>query len=152
MLQRTRDVISEPVTLDYFERRQRDGWKLAAVEWVKHTDLEEVVAEAGGQSTAALSPEEEIPYGYRIGDDCVHLAEHPLEIEAMTVMLEKVVEGWRPGQIADELNLRGYRTRKFGRWTAGAVFELLPRLIELSPRLLKRPDWPARRAKLEVIG
>jgi hypothetical protein len=140
--QRTRDLITEPLTLDYFQRKAKDGWALVAVEWAR---------EAETAIPAALSPAsetEEIPYGYHIADDCTHLVQNPLEIEVVLVILEKVVSEWRAPQIAEELNLRGYRTRVGTSWTASAVFDLLPRLIEMGPKLLKRSDWPERRQKL----
>ena len=94
---------------------------------------------------------EEIPYGQRVADDCKHLTDNPSEMEIVLSIYEKVVAGWRPTDIASELNVRGYRTRGGSLWTATMVFDLLPRLIQLSPKLQSRPDWPSLRAKIEVI-
>lgn len=147
MAQRIRDIISAPVTLDYFQSRRGEGWTLAAVEWVR--DMDE---SSERNAVPEVSGSEEIPYGYRVASDCSHLMEEPGEMEAVAIIFEKVVSGWRAPQIAQELNARSYRTRENRPWTAATVFDLLPRLIELSPRLLKRPEWPAKRKTLQVIA
>ena len=143
---RVREVVSEPLTLDYFQERMARGWKLAAVEWQTSAALRSVDFRSQEQVF------EQVPYGLRIADDCNHLIEDPTEVEALISIYEKVVEGKRPAQIAAELNQAGFRTRGNGLWTPGAVFDLLPRLIEAGPKLLRRPDWPERRSKLEVIA
>ena len=149
MLTRIRDLVSEPLTLDYFQQRQRDGWILAAVEWVKESTGEH---ESGRPASAGHPGLEDLPYGYRIADDCAHLTRDEREMEAIEIIFEKVVAGWRPTEVAEELNSRGFRTRQKKLWTPGTVFELLPRLIELSPKLLKRPEWPMKRKGLEIIA
>jgi len=148
MLTRIRDLVSEPLTLDYFQQRQRDGWILAAVEWVKESTGEH----ESGRPAAGHPGLEELPFGYRIADDCAHLIRDEQEMEAIEIIFEKVIAGWRPTEIAEELNSRGFRTRQKKLWTPGTVFELLPRLIELSPKLLKRPEWPMKRKSLEIIA
>lgn len=145
MTERIRDVISQQLTLQYFHQRIAAGWAVAAVEWVKHS----AAAEEGSPESPAL---EEVPYGQRIAKDCGHLTEDPYEMGVLILIYEKVVAGWRPAQIAANLNIQGLRARGSCQWTPAAVFDLLPRLIELSPKLQSRPDWPARRAKLEVIA
>lgn len=139
-----REVVSEPLTLDYFHERIAKGWTVAAVEWRK-------LPVEGEQPVAPDTGWQDIPYGQRIAPDCGHLVEDRLETDVLLSIYEKVVAGWRPTAIATELNTRGYRTRHGSHWTPGAVFDLLPRLIELSPRLQQRPDWPSRRAKLAII-
>ena len=143
MTERTRDLITQPLTLDYFNQKSSQGWRLVAIEWAREMD--------GPQVGAPASTEiEEIPYGYRISEDCLHLVANPVEIEALLLILEKVVSEWRAPRIAQELNLQGYRTRSGAPWTASAVFDLLPRLIEMGPKLLKRSDWPGRRQALNL--
>ena len=142
--ERCRDLITQPLTLDYFQKRAGEGWTLLAVEWTR-------------QGEPALTPElvlepEEIPYGYRVSEDCLHLIQDPMEVDVLLLILEKVVVEWQVPRIADELNLRGYRTRRGGPWAPSAVFHLLPRLIEMGPRLLKRTDWPARRRGLPAAS
>ncbi|HEX4772696.1 MAG TPA: recombinase family protein [Bryobacteraceae bacterium] len=144
MPQHIRDLISMPLTLEYFNRRTADGWVMQAVEWTKSTEAKEPASSEEGQ--------QEVPYGMRVAKDCGHLVEDEYETSILLLIYEQVVAGRRPVQIAADLNERGYRTRRAAPWTPGAVFDLLPRLIEASPRLQKRPDWPSRRAKLEIIA
>ncbi len=145
MSNRIRDIISGPLTPDYFQQRTAKGWVVTAVEWRKP-------AAKDGESSTPASSLQEVPYGQRIAPDCGHLVEDEHEMDLLLLVYEKTVSGWRPVELAAELNNRGYRTRQDSPWTAGAVFDLLPRLIELSPSLQARPDWPARRAKLAVIA
>jgi hypothetical protein len=143
MSHRVRDLISAPLTLEYFNQRTADGWTVLAVEWTKP-------GEAVGDPSLREEGLQEVPYGQQVAQDCGHLVEDDHEMTILLLIYEQVVAGRRPTLIAADLNERGYRTRRAAAWTPGAVFELLPRLIELSPRLQKRPDWPSRRAKLEI--
>jgi hypothetical protein len=45
---------------------------------------------------------------------------------------------------AEEMNRQGFRMRDGLPWTAVAVFDLLPRLIESGPRMFTSPAWIAR--------
>jgi hypothetical protein len=146
MPQLVRDVISTPLTLEYFNRRTADGWVVQAVEWAKPGEGVEHYAAAADEGM------QEVPYGLRVAKDCGHLIQDEYEASVLLFIYEQVVAGRRPVQIATDLNERGYRTRRDMPWTPGTVFELLPRLIESSPKLQKRPDWPMRRAKLEIIA
>ena len=47
--------------------------------------------------------------------------------------------------IAEELNQRGYRTREGMKWTAVSVFQMLPRLIEVGPKIFSTREWQERR-------
>lgn len=144
MTDRIREVVSEPPAAAYVAERAAAGWVMSAVEWTR------VGAEAERSSNSAAM--EEVPYGQRVAPDCGHLIEDLLETDVLLFIYERVVSGWRPPQIANALNSRGYRTRSESPWTPAAVFDLIPRLIELSPKLQKREDWPVRRSKLEVIA
>lgn len=142
MPNRLRDLMTEPLTMDYVKRRMDDGWVVSAVEWVKSAESQ----------TGADHLIDDVPYGQRVSPDCTHLTEDPSEMEVLFLIYEKVVAGWRPANIAADLNTRGRRTRRSAPWTPNAVFDLMPRLIELSPRLQLRPDWPSRRARLEIVS
>jgi len=50
--------------------------------------------------------------------------------------------------VADELNRRGLRQRDGQTWTPGALFNLLPRMIEVGPRLFVSEEWTQRRQRL----
>lgn len=141
MTQRSRDVIAGQLTLDYFMQRSAEGWRLAAVEWVREV---EDSAETAAPVEVSFRPEE-IPYGLRIAEDGMNLERNPLELMVMLLMLEEIVKEKRITEIAADLNTRGFRARNGAAWSASAVFELLPRLIEMGPALLKSPEWRERR-------
>lgn len=144
MPNRFRDVITTPLTVDYFHQHFAQGWVITAVEWARPAEADAPVE----------APEErtEAPFGQRISEDCSQLVEHPREMEVLSFIYEGVIAGVRPGRIADELNGKTYRTRRGAPWTATDVFQLMPRIIEVSPRLQRRPDWPSQRAQLQVIA
>jgi hypothetical protein len=46
------------------------------------------------------------------------------------------------------LNQRGLQTRLKSTWTPGSVFDMLPRLIEVGPRVFSSEEWVMRRGRL----
>jgi len=46
------------------------------------------------------------------------------------------------------LNETGYRTRGGKPWTRVAVFNMMPRLIEVGPRIFNSEEWEQRRLKM----
>jgi hypothetical protein len=91
---------------------------------------------------------EEIPYGLRVSDDCTRLVGNPVEIEIIIRALDMIVEDCPLSQVADRLNQDGYQMRSGDPWTPSALFALLPRMIQVGPRVFSRGDWQARRARL----
>jgi hypothetical protein len=138
--ERIREVLTGPATLDYFVSRLNRGWKLAAVEW------EREAADSTREPAGTIG--EEVPYGFKISGDCLHLEQNSGEVQVLLLILEEIVRDRRFSQIADELNLQGLRTRNGSKWTSAAVFDLLPRLIEAGPRLLKSKDWREKRPQI----
>ena len=111
---------------------------MAAVEWER-------------ESEAAVVPEqltEEVPFGLQVGDDCRHLQENIAEKQVLILIMEMIVQDRKLSQIADELNQRRYRTRQGNSWNPATVFNLLPRLIEVGPRIFTSDEWVARRQHL----
>ncbi len=84
---------------------------------------------------------EEIPYGLRLSEDGLHLEPNPVERTVLLLILDKIVREKRITEIANELNADGLRTRRDSAWSPSAVFDLLPRLIDAGPAILKSPDW-----------
>ena len=123
-------------------RQAELGWKLVAVEWER--ELPE--SESGGP------PPEEVPFGLQVAKDNAHLEENPTEQEILLLMMELTVQDGPYSAIAEELNRRGYRTRQGMRWTAISVFQMLPRLIEVGPRIFSTQEWQTRRAHLAKIA
>ncbi len=142
MTQRSRDLVTGQLTLDYFIRKAAEGWSLAAVEWVREVD--DIVPAESFQISATS---EELPYGLRLSEDGMRLEPNPLERTVLLLILDKIVQDKRITQIAAELNENGLRTRQATPWTPTAVFDLLPRLIEAGPAILKSNDWQQLRRK-----
>ena len=145
MTQRIRDLVTGQLTLEYFTLKVAEGWKLAAVEWVR-----EVEDTAGAEALKVTLSSEEIPYGVHLAQDGMHLEPNPLERTVLLLILQKIVQEKRITQIADELNQDGFRTRRGTAWTAPAVFDLLPRLVESGPALLKSSAWRDLRANTSL--
>jgi hypothetical protein len=113
-------------------QRAEQGWKLVAVEWERELSEEE-------------RRSEEVPFGLQIAKDAQSLEENPTEQEVLRLMMELTVQDGPYWAIAEELNRRGYRTRQGMRWTAVSVFQMLPRLIEVGPKIFSSRDWQERR-------
>ena len=120
-----RDLVEHPVSLDYFQRRVANGWRLKAIEWEKVG-----ATEAAGSTTQKTA---DAPYGLALVPETAALQPNAGEIDVMMTILELIVVEKGVSYIANELNARGYRTRQGSRWTSPAVFDLLPRLIDLRP-------------------
>ena len=132
-LQRAREVMSGPLAQDYLSRKAKEGWKLTAIEWER--EIEE---------TEAGSLREEVPYGMRVSPDCSSLEENGTEKQALILMMDLIVQDCPLSLVAEELNRRGLRTRGGASWTPGSVFDMLPRLIQVGPRLFSSTEWTAR--------
>jgi hypothetical protein len=135
-VERIHEVLSKPLEPEYVKQRAEAGWKLVAVEWERETEAAE--KEAGRVV-------EEVPYGLRVGDDCAHLVENPAETQVLIRMLDCLVEDYPFSKVADELNRSGLRTRSGSKWEAVSVYNMLPRLIQVGPRIFSSEEWHARR-------
>jgi hypothetical protein len=134
--ERIREVLSRPFDEGYFRTKLKEGWRLVAVQWER-----EVEGEALGHPTWV----EEVPYGLRVADDCVHLEENPVERRTLELMLKLISSDKSMSQIAEELNHQGLRTRPGTGWTQTAVFNMLPRLIEAAPHIWRSSSAQASR-------
>ncbi len=133
-----RELFPDPPDPEYWNQKAREGWKLVSAEW------EREVEPAGSEATWV----EEIPYGLKVGEDAMHLVENPGEREALTVMLEMIVADKPLSEVAEWVNNRGLRTRSGAKWTQVDIFELLPRLVEVTPLIYPTHDWAERRDRL----
>jgi len=134
-LERLRELMTLPPGEDYFRERSADGWRLRAVEW-----------ERGAEPDRALRASQlEVPFGLRVSSDCHRLEEDPDEVQVLMLMMETIVQDGPLSQAAEAINGRGYRTRDGEKWTPPALFYLLPRLIEMGPRLSTSEEWVERR-------
>lgn len=140
--ERIREVLAGPLTADVLAKRAALGWLPYAVEWRK----------VGGETTVAEAVREPVPFGMRVSSDCHFLEENPEEMIALETMLEGLVEDKPLRIIAEDLNRRGLVTRTGDKWNQVVVFDLLPRLIEASPKILARPEWAERRKNLRPFA
>ena len=136
--ERIREAVTGPVDPEQWKQKTDAGWKLVALEWRRE------IGEEGEQSIIM----EEIPYGLRVASDCTRLEEDPDERSVLVQMMELIVQDNSVSQVAEELTRRGLRTRSGKPWSPVHVFNMLPRLIEVGPKIFSAEDWEARRERL----
>jgi hypothetical protein len=142
--ERIRESVEGTLDPEYVKQRERAGWRLIAVEWQRETEEAAV--------TPAPEPRvEEPPFGVRVAGDCDHLEENPAEMQFLLTMMELIIQDISIVKVAEELNRKGYRTRKGTEWGPVAVFNMLPRLIELTPRIFATEEWIERRKHLSLV-
>ena len=138
-VERMRDMIGQPLLEEIVRQRTAAGWHLVSLEWRRELpDAEE--------PTEGAYPED-IPFGLRISEDCKRLELDPNEQQALLQMMEMLVQDFPFSNIASDLNEKGFRTREGKRWNPVAIFNMIPRLIEVGPRLFSTEEWEVRRQK-----
>lgn len=138
-IERIREAVTAPVDADHMRQKAEAGWRLVALEWQR---------EIPGEDQESEILIQDVPYGLRVSHDCLHLVEEPDEKNALMMMMELIVREDPFSQVAGELNDRGFRTRSGSPWTPVAVFNMLPRLIEVGPKIFSSDEWEARRERL----
>ena len=146
--ERTHETVNGLPSLEVLTQRVQSGWRLVGLEWERDSPGEDAGAAAPAARKAWV---EEIPYGLRVSDDCARLEEAPAELEIITIALDMIVEDCPLSRVADELNTRGYRMRDGNPWGPGALFKLLPRMIQVGPQLFTSEKWTARRQRLPKV-
>ena len=121
-----RESAVDLLTPDHLQGRLAAGWKLVALEWERSED------EPGSEREAWI---EEIPYGLQISSDSLRLVENPGETQVIVAALDMIVDDCPLSRAVDELNRRGFRTRDGKPWTKTALFNLMPRMIQVGPRV-----------------
>ena len=137
--ERIRESLTDLPTVEYLMRRVELGWRPSAIEWER-----EILPEGADRDTWA----EEIPYGLRVSNDCAGLVENPSEREVITLALDMIVQDCPLSRVAAELNIRGFLTRAANPWTPSDLFSLLPRMIQVGPKLFTSEQWTNRRKHL----
>jgi len=135
-IERIREALARPVDAEYFKTRLNEGWRLVAVHWER-----EVESEAPDQSQFT----EDVPFGLRVAEDCLHLEDNPAERRILELMLKLMASDKSMSQIAEELNAQNLRTRTGNAWTQTAVFNMLPRLIEAAPQIWRLDSGQRKR-------
>ncbi|MGO9515742.1 MAG: recombinase family protein [Candidatus Korobacteraceae bacterium] len=142
-IERVRQDVSASFGADDLRRQSEQGWKLVAVEWER--ELPDEAAESGVSG--------EVPFGLQVAPDPPpRLEENPTEREVLFLMMELTIQDGPYSAIADELNRRGYRTRRGVKWTPVSVFQMLPRLVEAGPKIFATEEWQQRRQRLSKLG
>ncbi len=135
--ERMRDVISGPFSPEVIRQRTSAGWQLVSIEWRRELPESEAPTEGAFN--------EEIPYGLRISDDCRRLEVDPKEHQALMLMMELLVQDFSYSSIVSDLNEKGFRMRDGRPWSRVAVFNMIPRLIEVGPGFFSSDEWEKRR-------
>jgi len=138
-VERIRESVTSPVDAEHMRQKTEAGWRLVALEWQREIPGEEAESERLIQ---------DVPYGLRVATDCLHLEEDHDEKGALITMMELIVREDPFSQVATELNRRGFRTRNGSKWTPVSVFNMLPRLIEVGPRIFSSEEWEERKERL----
>jgi len=141
--ERIREPLSALPTLEHLVERTGAGWRLVALEWERPAAA--VPAEPG------LQVIEEIPYGLKVSDDCSGLVESPSERQIILIALDMIVEDRPLSHVSDELNRRGYKTRDGKAWNPAALFVLLPRMIQVGPKVFSSEEWSSRKQRLPRV-
>jgi len=137
---RIREVVWEPPSPHYLLERARKGWTLVALEWEREADPDE------GPSPGLSA---EVPYGLKVAADGLALEENPDERQVLIAMLNLIVkDDVSFSQVARELNEKGFCTRAGSKWTQTAVFEMLPRMVEVAPTLFSSREWEALKPRI----
>jgi hypothetical protein len=150
-IDRIREKVTILPTSMYLSKMHDAGWSLVALEWEREIDIpgkpdsyaEDAVPEGGT---------EEIPFGLRIAADGRHLEDDPLETQTLKFLAEMIVQDISFNSMADALNVREYRTRNGQPWSPASVFKLVPRLIDVAPRLLSGSEWESRKRQLSKVA
>ena len=145
--ERIREKVTILPTSMYLSKMHDAGWSLVALEWER-----EIETSSTPEPPEELIPSEEIPFGLRIASDCHHLEDDPLEMQTLRFLAELIVQDVSFTSMADALNVRDYHTRSGAPWTAASVFRLIPRLIEVTPRILSGGEWASRKKELSHVS
>ena len=138
--QRERQVVNAPVEAQELQRRAKEGWRVVAVEWER--DLPQTQPDLSDQ----------VPFGLQLSPETATLELNPNEWQALILMMDMTVQEGPYWTIAEELNRRGFRTREGQPWTPISVFQMLPRLIEIGPKIFATDEWRKRREHLHRAG
>lgn len=145
-MERVREVIHGKLDLDDMQHKYAAGWRLAALEWERETAAVDAATEAPQSNL------HELPFGLRVAADCMHLEEDPAEMKALNTMMELIVQDISLQRMADELNRAGYLTRSGKPWSAVSIFQIFPRLIELTPQIFNEEGWRTRRHEIGRVA
>ena len=137
--ERVRDVVSGPFSPDIIQQRSAAGWQMVSIEWRRELPDSEAPPEGAFA--------EDIPYGLRISTDCKRLEVDEAENKVLLMMMDLLAQDFSYSAIVSDLNEKGFRTRAGKPWGPASVFNMMPRLIDVGPRLFSTDEWETRRQK-----
>jgi hypothetical protein len=153
--ERIRESCNGSLDPQYARERQDAGWRLVGVEWER-----EVPGERRAQPdtpAAQLAPAsrnqaaQDAPFGSRVVPEGSRLEEDAEEMQFLFSVMELIIQDISITKVAEELNRRGFHTRSGNPWGPVAIFNLLPRLVELTPRIFRSEEWVERRKHLAPV-
>jgi hypothetical protein len=135
----------EPVTkfpdTELLNKRAAEGWRISAIEWEREVEVVQ---------RPPMLPME-VPYGLKVSSDCWHLEEDSHEVAILTEIMELLLLDYSLSRVADELNTRGHRMRDRSKWDPVSVFNLLPRIVEVGPRIFSDEEWRVRSERINKL-
>ena len=134
--ERIRDAVTQPPVEDLIRQRMAAGWQMSAIEWRRELP--------DAEAPAKKEFYEDVPYGLRVSDDCSRLESDPTERQVLMLMMDLVTQDFSYAEIVRKLNEKGYRMRNGQLWNRVAVFQMIPRLIEVGPRFFSSDEWADR--------
>ena len=140
--ERVHESLQGSLSSEYVRQREEAGWRMVAVEWER--DLPATTAPAARSL-------QQTPFGLRVADDYAHLEEDPDEMQFLLSMMELIIQDISLFKVAEELNRKGFRMRNGNEWGPVAIFNMLPRLIEVTPRIFSSDEWVERRKHLTPV-
>ena len=139
----------------YVRERQEAGWRLVGVEWERETVRQGVTSDEGADGRSARATHapvpEATPFGSRVVPEGSRMEEDPEEMQFLLSVMELIIQDISITKVAEELNRRGFHTRAGNLWGPVAIFNLLPRLVELTPRIFRSEEWVERRKRLTPV-
>jgi hypothetical protein len=141
--ERIRDVIAGPFSPEVIQQRTAAGWQMVSIDWRRERPEGEAPTEGAFG--------EEVPYGLRISEDGRRLEVQPRENQTLMLMMELLGQDFSYSSMVSDLNEKGFRMRDGGAWNRVAVFNMMPRLIEVGPRLFSSEEWKRLRQGLAQV-
>ncbi len=146
--ERVREAVTGKIDAAQVAAREQQGWRLVALEWERGDAAE---GRAAGPALRASEVMQAVPYGAKVAGDCERLEDDADEMQFLLALMELIIQDISISKVAEELNRKGFRTRGGTEWGPVSVFNLLPRLIELTPKIFASQEWVERRRKLTLV-
>lgn len=152
--ERIREACDGVLDAQYLRERQDAGWRLVGVEWEREARAQQAgpAGAAGpGSAESFVAAAQDPPFGTRVVPEGSALEEDPDEMQFLFSVMELIIQDISITKVAEELNRRGFHTRSGKAWGPVAIFNLLPRLVELTPRIFRSEEWVERRKHLTPV-